>query len=82
MSMSTVYVLIRDGQLVQVSESVSAEASLEQFKNYGEHGEVFAARMSDYAAFLVRGTLHSKQVNIATKQLKAYAHSLMKVGDA
>lgn len=82
MSMSTVYVLVQDAKVVDISVSLSAEGALEYFQTYGQKGELYAVRISDAAAFDVRAALQSKDPATATKRLKTYAHSMTKVGDA
>lgn len=84
MSMSTFYVLLsKDGtQCKEVAPQLSPDAALLYFTGmYGKPGEIYAARMSDSAAVIVRNLVNEGKSEVANRTLKLYAHSLTKVGD-
>jgi hypothetical protein len=85
MSMSTFFVLMsKDGTRVErVAPSTSADEA-HRFFTVGwapTPGEIYAARMSESAAVIVRNLVNEGKSEIANRTLKLYAHSLTKVGD-
>lgn len=84
MSMGTFYVLLsKDGtQCKEVAPSLSPDAALLYFTSmYAKPGEIYAARMSESAAVIVRNLVNEGRSEVANRTLKLYAHSLTKVGD-
>ena len=81
MGLSTVYVLFQGDTLVDISESTSAESSRQHFILYGRRGQVFAARISDTAAYSVRECWRQGNASAAVQQLKSYSQSLTHVDD-
>lgn len=63
MSMNTIYVLMKDGEVVDIAPSLAADQALEFFKNgytwNGLRGQVYACKMSDTAALEVRDAFFS-----------------------
>lgn len=85
MSMTTFYVLLsKDGtQCLRVAPSTSADEACRFFALgwSASPGEIYAARMSDGAAAIVKQLADSGQSSVANRTLKLYSHSLIKVGD-
>lgn len=80
MSMHTIYVLMKDGEVRDMAPSLAADAALEFFKNAyiwnGQTGQVYACHMSDSAAQEVRATFFdppSKGKPTAATLIKRYS---------
>ena len=69
--MHTIYILMKDGEVVDISPATSPDTALEFFKNSyvwsGKTGQVYAAHMSDTAAQDVREAFQNgKSLNKAS----------------
>lgn len=87
MSMSTIYVSIKDGVVVSVASSIDPQVALTEL--YWSLGEVYACRLSDSAAAEVRDLVMAKTGSMTRgvaavtplTLLKRYSQSMQKVAD-
>lgn len=88
MTMSTIYILMKDGEVVDVAPSLSADQALEFFNNANiwssKTGQIFACHMSDSAAREVREAFYagpSKGKASAATLAKRYSSTMNHCGD-
>lgn len=88
MTMSTIYVLVRDREVIAVAESTDPSTAVAQLSR--RKGEVYACRLSDSAAAQVRDAVLSPKGNVTRgvapttplSLLKMYSQAMVKVADS
>ena len=84
--MSTIFVLLKDGQVMDVAPTLAADEALRFFQQgsyyNGNIGQIFACHMSESAAFEVRAAfLERNPKTPASVLVKRYSSYLNHVGD-
>ncbi len=85
--MITIYVLIRDGEIVSVAPSLSADAAAAWFAGvppftlYQGPGEIYACKLSEHAAGAVRDYCEKGQGAKARSVILMYSHGINKCTD-
>lgn len=82
MGFITVFTVVsKDGKLIDISDSTTADVALRWFSEWGKHGQLVSVFTSESAAAEARALVKAGQLDKAQRLLKLTSHSMTFCGD-